>query len=368
MGGPRDDGTRRGAWGARPALRRVVGRTPARAEGARRSRAWQPADPGCYDRRSVKTGLPAYRPHPESPAGRARQGGVSGPKPPWLRIRIATGPVYNRVRGLVREHGLHTVCEEARCPNVHECWSAGTATFMVLGDVCTRRCGFCAVKTGLPPAPPDPAEPRRLARAVAGLQLRHVVITSVDRDDLPDGGAAHFRAVIDAVHAGVPGCAVEVLTPDFKQDPARALDAILGGRPEIFSHNLETVPEMYRVARPGSSFEQSLELLRRASARRAEFGGRTKTALMLGIGETDEQLRRTITAIAEAGVDVLALGQYLRPSKAQLAVDRYVTPEEFAGWREYGRAVGLRHVEAGPLVRSSYHAQDYAPGPGPPVD
>jgi lipoic acid synthetase len=306
--------------------------------------------------------LPPYRPHPASPAGRARlQPGVSGPKPDWLRISVRTGPEYNRVRGLVRGKGLHTVCEEARCPNIYECWTAGTATFMVLGDVCTRRCGFCAVATGMPPLPPDPDEPARLADAIAGLGLEHVVITSVDRDDLADGGADHFRRVIEQIHAKVPGCAVEVLTPDFKQDPARALDLVLGARPEVFSHNVETVPELYRVARPGSRFEHSLELLRAASARKPEFGGRTKTALMLGLGETDEQLQRTLEAIAGAGVDVLALGQYLRPTPDHLPVARYVAPAEFAAWAGRGRALGFRHVEAGPLVRSSYHAKDHRP-------
>jgi lipoic acid synthetase len=301
--------------------------------------------------------LPTYRPSPGSPAGRARQGGVDGPKPSWLKIRLQTGPTYNRVRRLLREHRLHTICEEGRCPNVYECWSAGTATFMILGEVCTRRCGFCAVETGLPPAPPDPNEPAALAQAVKTLALRHVVVTSVDRDDLPDGGADHFRRVIEAVHDEVPDCAVEVLTPDFKQDPAGALDLVLSARPEVFSHNIETVPDLYRVARPGSRFDHSLELLRRASARKDEFGGRTKTAMMVGLGETDEQVLRTMEQIATAGVDVLALGQYLRPSRDQLPVRRYVTPAAFERFRRAGLEMGLRHVEAGPLVRSSYHAE-----------
>lgn len=306
--------------------------------------------------------LPSHRPSPESPAGRARQGGVSGPKPEWLKIRVQTGPTYNRVRDTMHQLGLSTVCEEARCPNIYECWSQGTATFMILGEVCTRRCGFCAVTTGRPPAPPDPREPKRLAGAVARLGLKHVVITSVDRDDLPDGGADHFARTIEAVHEHVPGCDVEVLTPDFKQRPDSALDRVLGARPTIFSHNLETVPEMYRVARPGSRFEHSLDLLRRASERKDEFGGHTKTAMMLGLGETREQLDRAIRLIAEAGVDVLALGQYLRPTRDQLPVRRYVEPAEFEHWRLRGLELGLRHVEAGPLVRSSYHAQDHVPG------
>jgi lipoic acid synthetase len=262
----------------------------------------------------------------------------------------------------MKDLALNTICEEGRCPNIYECWSLGTATFMILGDVCTRRCGFCAVKTGLPPSPPDPDEPLRLARAIAKLGLKHAVITSVDRDDLNDGGAAHFAEVIRAVRRHSPECDVEVLTPDFKQDPDRALDLVLGAKPAIFSHNIETVPELYRAIRPGSRFDHSLDVLRRASKRRREFGGHTKTAIMLGIGETDEQIERTIGLIAEAGVDVLAMGQYLRPSSQHVAVHRYVTPDQFAHWRARGRELGLRHVEAGPLVRSSYHAQDHVPG------
>ncbi|MDQ7007332.1 MAG: lipoyl synthase [Acidobacteriota bacterium] len=306
--------------------------------------------------------LPRYQPRPDSPAGRARHGGQEGPKPSWLKIRVQSGPTYNRVRGLMRRMKLNTVCEEARCPNVFECWSAGTATFMILGDVCTRRCGFCAVKTGLPPAPPDPGEPDRLAASVAELGLRHVVVTSVDRDDLPDGGAGHFRKVIEAIHQRCPKTAVEVLTPDFKQDPEGSLDLVLGARPEVFSHNIETVPELYRVARPGSRFESSLELLRRASARKADFGGRTKTAMMLGLGETDAQVEAVLARLVEARVDVLALGQYLRPSPEQMAVARFVEPAEFERWRRRGLEMGFVHVEAGPLVRSSYHAHDHLPG------
>lgn len=310
---------------------------------------------------ATETRLPAYHPRPESPAGKARQPNALGPKPPWLRIKLQTGPTYNKVRRLLSELQLNSICAEGHCPNVFECWSQGTATFMVLGDVCTRRCGFCAVKTGLPPSPPDPLEPQRLAEGIKTLALRHVVLTSVDRDDLPDGGAAHFAACVRAVHGVLPQCHVEVLTPDFKSAPDAALDLILSARPQVFSHNIETVPELYRIARPGSRFEHSLELLRRASARREQFGGHTKTAMMLGLGETEEQIRRTIREIQAAGVDVLALGQYLRPSAEQLAVDRYVHPDEFARWRDEGMALGFRHVEAGPLVRSSYHAQDHTP-------
>ena len=306
--------------------------------------------------------LPGYRPRKESPAGRARQGGVTGPKPAWLKIRLHTGPRYNAVREMISDLSLNTVCQEARCPNIYECWGEhGTATLMILGSVCTRRCGFCAVTTGLPPAPPDPDEPRRVAEAVERMGLRHVVITSVDRDDMPDGGAEHFARVIRAVRERIPGCAVEVLTPDFKQDQGAALDAVLAVRPEVFSHNIETVPELYRVARPGSRFEHSLGLLRRASARKRDFGGHTKTALMLGLGETDEQLLRTIARVRDAGVDVLALGQYLQPTAEHLPVRRWVTPEHFASFRESALALGFGHVEAGPLVRSSYHVHEHTP-------
>ena len=306
---------------------------------------------------------PKYSPRPHSPAGRARrESGVAGPKPEWLKIRLRTGPTYNRVRSLVEKHGLNTVCAEAACPNVYECWTQGTATFMVLGDTCTRRCGFCAVKTGLPPEPPRSEEPAELAEAIARLELKHVVITSVDRDDLADGGADHFARCIEAIHQRLPGCDVEVLTPDFKQDPVAALDRILSARPEVFSHNIETVPEMYRVARPGSRFEHSLDLLARASERKDEFGGHTKTAMMVGLGETDEQLLATMKRICAAGVDVLALGQYLQPTAEHLPVRRYVSPEEFDVFRDAGLEMGFRHVEAGPLVRSSYHAHDHKPG------
>ncbi len=201
-----------------------------------------------------------------------------------------------------------------------------------------------------------------MARAVAELGLKHVVITSVDRDDLPDGGASHFAAVVRSLHRAVPECAVEVLTPDFKQDPERSLELVLAERPAIFSHNIETVPELYRVARPGSRFEHSLDLLRRASARKAAFGGRTKTAIMLGLGETDAQVHQTMRAVREAGVDIMAMGQYLRPTAEHLPVQRYVSPPEFARFRDFGLGLGLAHVEAGPLVRSSYHAEEQAGG------
>jgi lipoic acid synthetase len=285
------------------------------------------------------------------------------PRPEWLRIRLHTPEKYQRVKRLVSELSLTTVCTEARCPNIYECWGEhGTATFMILGDTCTRRCGFCAVKTGRPPAGPDPAEPEHVADAVEAMGLSHAVITSVDRDDLPDGGAGHFRATIEAVHRRVPGCAVEVLTPDFR-GVADALDVVLAARPEVFSHNVETVPRMYRAARPGSSYERSLGLLAEAARRRdaGEYPGRVKTAIMLGLGEADDEVRATLGDIRKAGVEVLAIGQYLQPTQQHLPVDRFVPPAELDAFRDHALSLGFLHCVAGPLVRSSYHAHEHVP-------
>jgi lipoic acid synthetase len=281
-------------------------------------------------------------------------------KPDWLRIRLKTGPSYNKVRDSMRNLSLHTVCEEARCPNIFECWSDQTATFMILGDICTRRCGFCAVTTGRPRPGVDPDEPRHLAEAVERLNLKHAVITSVDRDDLPDGGAAHFAAVIRAVRERVPGCKVEILTPDFKNagDP---LAIILDARPDIFSHNIETVVRLYRTARPGSSYRASLDLLREAVRRGAL---RVKTGLMVGLGESREEMSVAFTDVRDTGTEVLTLGQYLQPTPDHLPVARYVPPEEFEEMRVEALALGFDHVEAGPLVRSSYHARDHYPKAG----
>ena len=287
---------------------------------------------------------------------------AQGRRPEWLRIRLRTNESFAEVRRMMDGLELTTVCEEARCPNIFECWSHRTATFMILGEVCTRRCGFCAVATGLPPAPPDPDEPRRVAEAVRKLGLAHTVITSVDRDELPDGGAHHFARVIDAVHELNPGCAVEVLTPDFK-GVREALEIVLAARPEVFSHNMETVRRLYRTARPGSRYESSLALLRGAADARGDF--RVKTGLMVGLGETDDELREAFRDIRAAGVDVLTLGQYLQPTKEHLPVDRFVTPDEFATLRGYALTLGFLHVEAGPLVRSSYHAHEHRPDPQP---
>jgi lipoic acid synthetase len=282
-------------------------------------------------------------------------------RPEWLRIRLATPASFHRVRALVDRLQLHTVCQEAKCPNIYECWGEhGTATFMILGDVCTRRCGFCAVTSGRPQPGVDATEPEHIAEAVAVMSLRHVVITSVDRDDLPDGGAGHFAAVITAIRRRNPDAAVEVLTPDFR-GVGDALDVVLGARPEVFSHNMETVPRLYRQARPGSRFERSLALLAEASGRRdgGHYAGRVKTGIMLGLGERPEEIDATIVAIRAAGVEILTLGQYLQPTSAHLPVDRWVHPDEFGSWKVRALELGFAHCESGPLVRSSYHAHEH---------
>jgi lipoic acid synthetase len=268
------------------------------------------------------------------------------------------GPGYERLRGLMRELDLHTVCEEARCPNLGECWNRGTATFMILGDVCTRACGFCAVKTGLPALPPDAREAARVADAVARMGLSHAVITSVNRDDQEDGGASVFAACIEQVRARVPGCAVEVLIPDFKGNWA-ALARVLDARPDILNHNTETVPRLYRQVRPGARFERSLELLGRARA----AGLLTKSGIMVGLGEEWDEVKETVRRIREPGTDILTVGQYLRPSLQHLPIRRFYTPEEFERIREFSLSLGYKHVESGPLVRSSYHAEEQVPRP-----
>ncbi len=277
-------------------------------------------------------------------------------RPAWIRARAPQGPGYERLRGLMRGLDLHTVCEEARCPNLGECWKRGTATFMILGDVCTRACGFCAVKTGLPGAAPDAGEPARVADAVARMGLRHAVITSVNRDDQADGGAAVFAATIREIRARRPGCAVEVLIPDFKGS-REALEVVLTARPDVLNHNVETVPRLYRRARSGASFGRSLELLRRSK----DAGMLTKSGIMVGLGEEWEEVEETIRAIRSAGTDVLTVGQYLRPSPKHLPVARFYTPEEFDRLRAFALELGFGHVESGPLVRSSYHAEEHVP-------
>jgi lipoic acid synthetase len=286
------------------------------------------------------------------------------PRPDWLRIRIATPGQYHKVKQLVAGLELHTVCQEARCPNIYECWGEhGTATFMILGDVCTRRCGFCAVTSGRPRPGVDAREPEHVAEAVATMGLRHAVITSVDRDDLPDGGARHFAEVIEAIHRRRAEAAVEVLTPDFRRVPD-ALDVVLAAGPQVFSHNMETVPRLYRAARPGSRYDRSLALLADAAARRdrGEFEGRVKTGIMVGIGETPDEVRETVADIRGAGVEILTIGQYLQPTSRHLPVDRFVHPDEFAEHKAFALSIGFAHCEAGPLVRSSYHAHEHVAG------
>ena len=278
------------------------------------------------------------------------------PRPAWIKARAPMGPGYDRLLSLVRGQSLHTVCEEARCPNLGECWERGTATFMILGDVCTRACGFCAVKTGLPARPPDLDEARRVAEAVERMGLRHAVVTSVNRDDQRDGGAAVFAACVREIRARVPGCAVELLVPDFKGS-WEALDVVLAARPDILNHNTETVPRLYRQVRPGARFQRSLDLL--ARAKRA--GLLTKSGIMVGLGEEWDEVLDCLAAIRAAGTDVLTVGQYLRPSPEHLPLVRYYSPEEFERLREHGLRLGFAHVESGPLVRSSYHADQQVP-------
>lgn len=283
----------------------------------------------------------------------------SATRPPWLKVRFRPSEEYERVRRAVREGGLHTVCEEARCPNIGECWGRGTATFMILGDVCTRSCGFCAVKTGRP-AGLDTDEPRRVALAVLRMRLRHAVITSVNRDELPDGGASIFADTIRWIRRLCPETTVEVLIPDFKGDRA-ALEAVMRARPDVLNHNVETVPRLYRTVRPQAKYERSLEVLRLAKEIAPETV--TKSGLMVGLGEERAELLEVFRDLRAAGVDVLTVGQYLRPTPRHLPVVRYWTPAEFEALRREAEALGFRRVEAGPLVRSSYHAEEHAPRP-----
>jgi lipoic acid synthetase len=290
--------------------------------------------------------------------------GVRQPRPDWLKVRLRTDEGYRGLRAMVSELSLHTVCTEARCPNIYECWNAGTATFMILGDTCTRRCGFCSVSSGRPAPGVDVAEPARVAEAVARLGLRHAVITSVDRDDLRDGGAGHFRDVVHAVRRRASACAVEVLTPDFKHKDG-ALEVVLGASPEVFAHNVETVPRLYRSARAGSRYDGSLQVLASAAEWRDRRSPamRVKSSLMLGLGELDDEVLAVLRDLRRAGVDVVTLGQYLQPTREHLPVHRFVPPEAFDRLREQGQALGFLHVESGPLVRSSYHAERHRPDP-----
>jgi lipoic acid synthetase len=272
-------------------------------------------------------------------------------RPEWLKVRVPSGENYSRLNGIVSRHQLHTVCEEARCPNMGECWNHGTATFMILGDVCTRSCGFCAVKTGRP-TELDAAEPMRVAEAVKLLGVRHAVITSVNRDELYDGGAQIFAETIRQIRATCPYTKVEVLIPDFKGEEF-ALDIVLDAFPDVLNHNIETVPRLYHTVRPQARYERSLQLLDRAKRR----GFTTKTGMMLGIGECDDEVFDVMRDLRKVNSDILTLGQYLQPTQRHLPVDRFIHPDEFKILKDLGLRMGFRHVESGPLVRSSYHAE-----------
>ena len=287
---------------------------------------------------------------------------VEGPlprKPPWIRVKAPLGPGVRRIKNLLRQQRLHTVCEEASCPNLAECFSHGTATFMIMGDLCTRRCPFCDVAHGRPD-PLDPEEPAHLAEALATMELSYVVITSVDRDDLRDGGAGHFAACVKEVRERSPGIRIEILVPDFRGRMDRALEALAASLPDVFNHNLETVPRLYRTARPGADYAWSLDLLERFKSAHPDIP--TKSGIMLGLGETREEVEQVLADMRHHHCDMLTVGQYLQPSRHHLPVARYWEPSEFASLGEYARALGFVNVASGPLVRSSYHADLQAAG------
>jgi lipoic acid synthetase len=301
----------------------------------------------------ILTGEAAEAPHASSVAiaPSAAAPSPTSRKPPWLKAKLPGGPEYGRLLSLVNEQKLHTVCQSAKCPNMGECWAAGTATLMILGDVCTRSCGFCHIATGRPPTL-DLDEPRRVGLAVRQMKLRHAVITSVNRDELPDGGAAVWAETIRQIRLHSPGTHVEVLIPDFAGN-WEALELVLSERPEILNHNTETVPRLYRRVRPQAKYTRSLELLRFARDR----GLVSKTGVMLGLGETADEIERVLDDLVSVGCQILTLGQYMQPTQQHLPVERWVHPDEFSQWKILGEAKGLRHVESGPLVRSSYHAE-----------
>jgi len=274
-------------------------------------------------------------------------------RPEWIRVRAPSGETYEWLRGLMRSKDLHTVCEEARCPNVGECWGAGTATFLMMGDTCTRSCGFCDIKTGRPAAL-DWLEPERVAQAVHSMNLRHAVITSVNRDERVDGGAPIFAMVIQRIRQLQPGCSIEVLIPDFKGS-IEALRIVVDARPEILNHNVETVPRLFRMVQPQDRYEWAEATL--SNARRLDPDILTKSGIMLGLGETVDEVRGTMRDLRAWGVEILTIGQYLQPSRRHLPIERYYTPDEFAELKAYGMEIGFRWVESGPLVRSSYHAE-----------
>ncbi|MBA4792639.1 MAG: lipoyl synthase [Phenylobacterium sp.] len=298
------------------------------------------------------------KPRPRHPEKQARPDTPLLRKPEWLRVRAPGSEGYAQTRNLVKANGLVTVCEEAACPNIGECWSQSHATMMIMGEICTRACAFCNVTTGKP-NPLDPTEPARVAEAVAKMGLKHVVITSVDRDDLADGGAAHFAAVVGAIREQAPGATVEILTPDFLRKPLTAIETVIDARPDVFNHNLETVPRLYLSIRPGARYFHSLRLLERVKERDPrQF---TKSGLMVGLGETKEEVMQVMDDMRSAGVDFITIGQYLQPTRKHAAIDRYVTPEEFKAYEEIARAKGFLMVSASPLTRSSHHAgEDFA--------
>lgn len=277
-------------------------------------------------------------------------------KPEWLKVRLPAGNNYSHLKNLMREQGLHTVCEEAMCPNIGECWNRGTATFLLMGDICTRSCGFCHIKTGRPQAL-DEDEPRRVAESVLAMKLSHCVLTSVNRDELPNGGAHIFANTIRQIRQRLPLCTIEVLIPDFKGNLA-ALQEVMEARPEILNHNTETVPRLYRTVRPQANYQQTLKVL--SNAKVLDPGTTTKTGIMVGLGETKEEVLAVLRDLREHGVDILTIGQYLRPSPLHLPIYRYVHPSEFQEFHDVGMELGFRWVESGPLVRSSYHAEGQA--------
>ena len=283
--------------------------------------------------------------------------------PEWLRLKLPTSDTFSRTQGLLQGQRLHTVCESAKCPNHWECWSQGTATFMIAGDRCTRACGFCSVTTAKP-FPPDPDEPARVAEAVRRMKLRHVVITAVARDDLPDGGAEHFRRTVEAVHALNPGTVLEVLVPDFNDRDA-ALDTVLAAHPEVFNHNLETVRRLTPRVRSRATYDRSLSVLRKVKARRGDTLY-TKSGLMLGLGETESEVFTALADLRSVGCDILTLGQYLQPTLKQLPVVEFIPPARFQEFGARARAMGFVHVASGPRVRSSYHAADFSPASNSP--
>jgi len=298
------------------------------------------------------------KPRPRHPEKQARPDTPLLRKPEWLRVRAPGSEGYAQTRNVVKANGLVTVCEEAACPNIGECWSQSHATMMIMGEICTRACAFCNVTTGKP-NPLDPTEPARVAEAVAKMGLKHVVITSVDRDDLADGGAAHFAAVVRAIREQAPGATVEILTPDFLRKPVSAMETIIDAEPDVFNHNLETVPRLYLSIRPGARYFHSLRLLERVKERDPrQF---TKSGLMVGLGESKEEVMQVMDDMRSAGVDFITIGQYLQPTRKHAAIDRYVTPDEFKAYEEIARAKGFLMVSASPLTRSSHHAgEDFA--------